>query len=526
MRFPALQTLLLFCFAVSASCVRAQVADAPPAKSGASPGNAGPPGAAQQPGFTLHTSTRIVLTDVTVTDRNGNPVHGLPRSAFQILDDGKPQQLASFEEHSGVGASASAEAPSAPGVFSNSFLLHPPPAFTALLLDTTNLNIFDQMYLNQQMDKFVKALPPGESVAIFLRAGEFTVQLQSYTADHALLLAAMHKGIPRLPVPGARYASDYDTLMQMITFLQPLPGRKNLLWFSGGSNLDLRQDGGLLPVQNLRPVYDEMEANRIAVFPVDARGLTVAESPAMPWQQMLMTEIADATGGQAFFNTNGLMQAAAHVVDSGTSFYTLTYSPHDLKLDNKWHKVKVQVSDGAYTLSYRRGYYDDGRNLAPTSHQSRTLLQADGQTRTLPGSSGEPIIFTATVELASGSAPDAGAVPIALSSAPPKRGEIPYAIRYTLPAASLSLQQADGKTQVQLGTGVIAFNQLGRPLAHVALGFTIGINEEKLRENPGGVVDFSQVINLPKGEDYLFIAVWDSATRRVGTLQVPLQVKR
>jgi hypothetical protein len=56
----------------------------------------------QQPVYTLHANKRAVLTDVTVTDREGNPIHGLNASAFQILDNGKPQDLASFEEHSGA----------------------------------------------------------------------------------------------------------------------------------------------------------------------------------------------------------------------------------------------------------------------------------------------------------------------------------------------------------------------------------------------------------------------------------------
>jgi hypothetical protein len=54
---------------------------------------------AQQPGYTFQAGTRIVLTDVTVTDRKGNPIRGLKASDFQIFDNNKPQLLASFEEH-------------------------------------------------------------------------------------------------------------------------------------------------------------------------------------------------------------------------------------------------------------------------------------------------------------------------------------------------------------------------------------------------------------------------------------------
>ena len=40
-----------------------------------------------------------MLTDVTVTDKQGNPITGLTENDFRLLDNGKPQKLASFEEH-------------------------------------------------------------------------------------------------------------------------------------------------------------------------------------------------------------------------------------------------------------------------------------------------------------------------------------------------------------------------------------------------------------------------------------------
>jgi hypothetical protein len=41
----------------------------------------------QQPEYTFQGGTRIVLTDVTITDRNGNPVHSLKAYDFQIFDN-------------------------------------------------------------------------------------------------------------------------------------------------------------------------------------------------------------------------------------------------------------------------------------------------------------------------------------------------------------------------------------------------------------------------------------------------------
>jgi hypothetical protein len=46
--------------------------------------------------YSFQTGTRVVLTDVMVTDAHGNPVQGLPQSAFRIFDNKQPQVIASF----------------------------------------------------------------------------------------------------------------------------------------------------------------------------------------------------------------------------------------------------------------------------------------------------------------------------------------------------------------------------------------------------------------------------------------------
>jgi hypothetical protein len=57
------------------------------------------PNSSNQAPYTLQVNSHVVLTDVTVTDTLGNPVTGLTERDFRILDNGKPQELSSFEEH-------------------------------------------------------------------------------------------------------------------------------------------------------------------------------------------------------------------------------------------------------------------------------------------------------------------------------------------------------------------------------------------------------------------------------------------
>ena len=73
-----------------------------------------------------------------------------------------------------------------------------------------------------------------------------------------------------------------------------------------------------------------------------------------------MNDVAQATGGHAFYDDNAFKAITEHLLGSDGSFYTLTYSPRHLHFDNKWHKVHVEVDGAAYQLSYRSGYFADG----------------------------------------------------------------------------------------------------------------------------------------------------------------------
>ncbi|HLK32098.1 MAG TPA: hypothetical protein VKT29_03350, partial [Terriglobales bacterium] len=52
---------------------------------------------ARPPQYTFRTFSELVLVNVTVRDRKGNPVRGLTANDFTVLEDGKPQHVASFD---------------------------------------------------------------------------------------------------------------------------------------------------------------------------------------------------------------------------------------------------------------------------------------------------------------------------------------------------------------------------------------------------------------------------------------------
>jgi VWFA-related protein len=474
------------------------------------------------PAYTLRQGTRIVLTDVTITDKRGNPVHGLPVSAFHVFDNKKPQAVASFEEHAGLPAVKLV--PTSIGVFTNDYLGHLPPVLNVIVIDIANIQIADQMWLNYQLNGFLNNLPPDQLLAIYLRAGSGCFLVQDFTTDRRLLIAGLHKAIPRFPPLGREYLSDIDTLHQISAYLSRLPGRKNVLWFSGGSTAFLRPDGAAFQDQAaIRAVYDELEQERIAVYPVDARGLTVHDGLQMAGQHGMMEDTAHATGGQAFYNNNGLSQIALHLVNASGSFYTLTYSPSNFRFDNKWHKVRIKLDGASYQLSYRQGYFADPQSgSVQKPGQPRTTLQDSGdkvedQLRT------NPIIFQATVLPASDPRlaslePDSVIVPVPRK----KKGPVSLTVRYSLPIDELTGQTIGGKKKFVFHLAAIAISRDGNSTERNFNRVTLSYDQGSFPRRSHAPIVIDRQLSLAKDDEYIFLAVWDVSSGRLGTLQMPL----
>lgn len=518
---------LVFAFAINLS-----PAQSPPAAGSSSHGNDQTTG--QAGGYTLKATSRIVLTDVTVTDAKGNPVRGLPESAFHVFDNKVPQTSGSFEEHLGP-VFPSVPPVAKPGVYSNEYIEHLPSVLNIIILDITNLEIPDQMWLNHELTQFLNNVPNGQPLAIYLRSEDNCFLLQNFTSDRTLLVDALHKAIPRFPPPSRSALNDFDTMRQIAIYLGQIPGRKNVIWFSGGSSLFLLPDASSAVFENSaewRDLYDELERQRIAVYPVDARGLTVTNRPGMIGQHLQMAEVARATGGQAFYDTNGMIESANQVLNTGGSFYTLTYSPKNFQFDNKWHNVHVTLDGERYHLSYRSGYFADGGLGSPEQPaRSRTRLMRNGQkVEVFQQRSSAPIIFEANAtpihDPALATLPPPS-VPLPPSPLPPvKKGRTRYSIRYSLPVAALTQQDIDGKKIVTFGIAAIAFNRDGETIVRDSERATMTLNQTSLSEHPDGRIRIDKLIDLQTGDDYLYLAVWDVTSQRLGTLQIALNVPK
>src|SRR6266478_7510787 len=151
--------------------------------------------AAEVPPITFRTNTRLVLVDVVVADKKGQPVTSLKAEDFAVEENGKKQKVSILVPPGTAPQVASTPAP--PGILSN----HPEhvgPAGipTVLLLDATNSPFKDQAYARSQMLKYAaEQVQSGHSVAVLALTDRLHV-LQQFTSDPQVLLTAIKKFRP------------------------------------------------------------------------------------------------------------------------------------------------------------------------------------------------------------------------------------------------------------------------------------------------------------------------------------------
>ena len=194
-----------------------------------------------------------------------------------------------------------------PGVYTNYVTRTDPGALTVLLFDALNTDRQHLVYARSEMLSFLKKLPPGKKVALYTLGSQLRMA-QGFTGDSDQLIAAAEQisttpnpaytntrelsatigelteaGAARVPRAyrslvrflAENYESKADlrsrdtleALTQLARALAVLPGRKNLIWISGGFPFDTSNAPQLQKVATL------LAANRIAVYPVDVRGV-------------------------------------------------------------------------------------------------------------------------------------------------------------------------------------------------------------------------------------------------------------
>lgn len=563
------------------------------------------------PTATLTVGTQLVVVDATAQDKKGNPVHDLRATDFRLSENRNPVPIKTFDEHRGSPANLSL--PSMPqlppGTFTDFNNLPDNGLLTVLLLDSLNTTTGDQAFVRSELERYVKQPQQNTRIAIFGLNSQL-VMLQGFTSDPALLKAAINRKqgprpSPILKIAGAanideismqdeldaigvsanlqqfeaqaeavqtatRVQYTIDAFAAIGRYLQALPGRKNVIWFSGSFPLaifpnpdfnDTYATTGNFTGQ-LQEISSLLTRARIAVYPMDARGTQTiptmdasrsgegyVRTPAVNMNEtkqsasqttvdhLSMEQLANDTGGHALYSSSGLAEAVRKTIAASENYYTLTYSPTNKKSKGEYRRIDLKLqgdaADQGTRLSYRHGYYADD----PDRHRfAATTVTSELRTK-------------------SSGAGHLGYLATAMSRGAPTPSEIPFTVRvlpvslttdekvapHNLPASHLKgpfrlyqvdyvstgdvfqvTKVADGKFNSRIEYTVFVYDAAGR-LLNIdtnTMNLTLGPTTYRNLANSG--FRFSLQVSVPaKKETFLRIAVHDIPSGRIGVVEVP-----
>ena len=367
----------------------------------------GNPASAQQnaPGelkgaYKFEITTQLVVVNVSAKDKNGNPIKGLKASDFTVTEDGKPQQIKTFEyqrledtslptpapaprdaasaapaEASGVKPAVATQiAPAKSGEvkYKNRRLL-------LMFFDQAGMPVADQMRAQQAAMKFLNTrITPSDLVAVLTYSTDLKV-LQDFTDDRDRLItiirglsigetgmASGSTGDESEADTGAAYTQDdsefniFNTdrklaaLESAVKMLRTLPEKKALVYFASGMSRT-----GIDNQAQLRATINAAIRSNVAFYPVDARGL-VASAP-------LGDAIQGSPGGQGMYSGSSQRTAQNNFQAQQETLYTLAADTGGKTLldsnDLSLGIVQAQKDISSY---YILGYYSthgalDGR---------------------------------------------------------------------------------------------------------------------------------------------------------------------
>lgn len=374
---------------------------------------------AQQPapGYTFKAQTELVLVNVSVRDKSGNPVRDLKPEDFTVLEDNKPQKVATFDVEN------TQNTPQVPMQQVNLLSTPAKKARAATNLPESGeqdtsirdrrliILFFDlsamqpdeierssnaaQDYLNRQMQ-------PADLVSIISLGNTITVN-QDFTSDRDKLQKVLQsfnvgagagfelgstgttEGTPDTAQSFTVDDTEYNifntdrrlqALRAVAEQVASVPQKKSLIYFSSGM-----QRTGIENQSELRAAINSAVMANLSIYTLDIRGLQAlppggeaqnaslrgtsaysgqaqlnALNSNFQTQETLVT-LASDTGGRAYLDSNDFGRVFKGVQDDTSMYYLLGYHSTNSTRDGKYRRITVRVNRPGVKIDFRRGYY-------------------------------------------------------------------------------------------------------------------------------------------------------------------------
>lgn len=179
----------------------------------------------------------------------------------------------------------------------------------------------------------------------------------------------------------------FRNLDTLIARMRSLPGQRIIVMMSPGFFVtpSMYESGDII---------DRATKANIVINSIDARGLYVSSvfdvenqsTDALHMQFItteesiqddILAELADGTGGTFFHNRNDIDQGLLQATQEPEVSYLLGFTPQNLKLDGKYHHLRVTLTGKQkWNLQARHGYFAPKGNIDPDVAAKEEIQQA------------------------------------------------------------------------------------------------------------------------------------------------------
>ena len=251
----------------------------------------------------------LVQVGVTVTDQDGKFIADLTADDFEIVEEGQTQTITYFARGDQSAAT--------------------PPLHIGLLFDTSGSMDEDIKLSRTAAIRFLNTL----SDAVDMTLVDFDTEVRVATYGQRDFPRIVERIRGRQP---GGWTAMYDALGVYLDGAAENDGRTILLLYTDGGD-----------TRSAIALGDLMTLVRASDVTIHAIGFMQHQRPSTSLRQrMELMEIAETTGGQAFFPSamKDIEEAYEKVVDQVRAQYSLGYISTDTAQDGNWRKVEIKLT--------------------------------------------------------------------------------------------------------------------------------------------------------------------------------------
>ena len=284
---------------------------------------------------------RRVRLPISVLDKKGQPVAGLTKNDFLILEDKQPQQIEDFADERSESL----------------------PLYIGVLMDTSPSTAGKLKFEQESAKDFMYTMVRLRKDFIAFATFDHEIKLRQ---DFTNKLDLLDRAVDKAKELGKQTAL-YDAIWQFCDEkMRSAPGRRVLLVITDGDDTYSRA--------TLRDAIDIAQRTETVIFAISTKAGFSGAVPGVEAGQVSdsgdkdLQRLCEETGGRAFFTGDrlALEKSLTTAAKEMHAQYFITYRPTNDRYDGQYRRIEVKLANNRDGLKVRtrRGYTAVADNVA------------------------------------------------------------------------------------------------------------------------------------------------------------------